>query len=577
MMSVALAVLIVTLTALFARLTHADGVCGDSAIDAPEQCDDGNLSNGDGCSNQCVIEGCGNGLIDAYEQCDDSNEIGGDGCNQYCQIEFCGDQIVQAGIAEQCDDGNGIAGDGCSSTCLAEASSSSSSSSSSFSSSEMTSSSSTSMSSSASFASSASSAISSSAYAILMAPQVQQVMQNFLSPENDAYAVAMNAEQQNQLLQIMHQMENLEPLTEQERVWAQELLATLTAARDAEREKYTDLLKQFIATPISTDVVTEEQLSEQRLVDVAIPIAVDELKQAIETIERGDLKKQVLSDIAKLKLQNIDPTSGLPTDFADRLDAGTSPVTVFETLKAIKEAAEQYATPDLDASLATIRTQVQAVRDALPVFEREYGVPSEKIADLLADIDAVTLSVTKQDVYRVVASVNRLLSALKREDVLQTVDLLASSVAVPHAAAHAAQILDAVGLPQETAPDVRSVAVGLSAKAPAEYKDAFEQGSVEEQRAALLRFLGNQERVPELLQSLPMQERDRLHYRLTQLSRAIVNVGTKDDSEMPCDDSMQEALRCTTVYLRDLEDAVRSRSVLQNLIGTLQDFFGIDS
>lgn len=42
---------------------HCDGVgkpeciCGDGAIDAPEQCDDGNTVDGDGCSSSCRIEG----------------------------------------------------------------------------------------------------------------------------------------------------------------------------------------------------------------------------------------------------------------------------------------------------------------------------------------------------------------------------------------------------------------------------------------------------------------------------------------------------------------------------------------
>lgn len=33
-----------------------NGVCGDSIIQNPEQCDDGNIVNGDGCSNMCIVE-----------------------------------------------------------------------------------------------------------------------------------------------------------------------------------------------------------------------------------------------------------------------------------------------------------------------------------------------------------------------------------------------------------------------------------------------------------------------------------------------------------------------------------------
>lgn len=31
-------------------------ICGDSKLFFPEKCDDGNLLNGDGCSNLCIIE-----------------------------------------------------------------------------------------------------------------------------------------------------------------------------------------------------------------------------------------------------------------------------------------------------------------------------------------------------------------------------------------------------------------------------------------------------------------------------------------------------------------------------------------
>src|SRR5512132_4160439 len=33
-------------------------VCGDGVIDAGEECDDGNVVGGDGCSATCVFEGC---------------------------------------------------------------------------------------------------------------------------------------------------------------------------------------------------------------------------------------------------------------------------------------------------------------------------------------------------------------------------------------------------------------------------------------------------------------------------------------------------------------------------------------
>ncbi|MBU0661272.1 DUF4215 domain-containing protein [Patescibacteria group bacterium] len=105
--------------------------CGDGIHDSfSEECDDGNLINGDGCSATCTIEGripiCGDGIIDGVifgiEECDDGNVQDGDGCSAICLLEgagpICGNAILE--IGETCDDGNLIDGDGCTATCLAE-------------------------------------------------------------------------------------------------------------------------------------------------------------------------------------------------------------------------------------------------------------------------------------------------------------------------------------------------------------------------------------------------------------------------------------------------------------------------
>ncbi len=108
--------------------------CGDGHLDAGEQCDDGNVGSGDGCSYVCTLETpppppppapcCGDGHVDAGEQCDDGNTAAGDGCSATCTVELpppppptscCGDGHLDPG--EQCDDGNTTGGDGCSSVC----------------------------------------------------------------------------------------------------------------------------------------------------------------------------------------------------------------------------------------------------------------------------------------------------------------------------------------------------------------------------------------------------------------------------------------------------------------------------
>lgn len=65
--------------------------CGNGYQETGEQCDDGNLTNGDGCSSSCTIESsggvCGDGTVDSGEQCDDGNSVNGDGCSATCLDE----------------------------------------------------------------------------------------------------------------------------------------------------------------------------------------------------------------------------------------------------------------------------------------------------------------------------------------------------------------------------------------------------------------------------------------------------------------------------------------------------------
>jgi len=67
---------------------------------------------------------CGNGYWETGEQCDDGNLVDGDGCDRFCEIEstpsigICGDGTLDSG--EECDDGNLVNGDGCSASCEEE-------------------------------------------------------------------------------------------------------------------------------------------------------------------------------------------------------------------------------------------------------------------------------------------------------------------------------------------------------------------------------------------------------------------------------------------------------------------------
>lgn len=75
--------------------TLKQNCCGDGKRDFAEDCDDGNVSDGDGCSPACTTIGfaatCGNGKIDAgvnfAEECDDGNRVSNDGCSSLCVNE----------------------------------------------------------------------------------------------------------------------------------------------------------------------------------------------------------------------------------------------------------------------------------------------------------------------------------------------------------------------------------------------------------------------------------------------------------------------------------------------------------
>jgi fibro-slime domain-containing protein len=126
----------------------AASTCGNGLIENGEECDDGNMVGGEGCSAICQKEAlytcpmankpcvhdtiCGDHMIEGTEPCDDGNTKDGDGCSMDCKVECgwacaggtlcraekCGDGMLAGN--EQCDDGNVVNGDGCSSICTLE-------------------------------------------------------------------------------------------------------------------------------------------------------------------------------------------------------------------------------------------------------------------------------------------------------------------------------------------------------------------------------------------------------------------------------------------------------------------------
>ena len=86
---------------------HTGGYCGDATVQGGygEDCDDGNVVDGDGCNTFSAFcqYACGDGTVSSGEDCDDGNNIDGDGCNTFsasCQYA-CGDGIVTG--TEECE------------------------------------------------------------------------------------------------------------------------------------------------------------------------------------------------------------------------------------------------------------------------------------------------------------------------------------------------------------------------------------------------------------------------------------------------------------------------------------------
>jgi len=134
-------------------LTCALAACGDGHLQVVhgEQCDDGDLDPGDGCDDQCHVEGgcpvgangctctpglgcdaglscqnglcqpaggvCGDGALGPGEECDLGAALNQDdgACKSNCTAQTCGDSFT--GPSEACDDGNLVDGDQCTNDC----------------------------------------------------------------------------------------------------------------------------------------------------------------------------------------------------------------------------------------------------------------------------------------------------------------------------------------------------------------------------------------------------------------------------------------------------------------------------
>ena len=99
--------------------------CGDGVVNGGEPCDSGGLNTAT-CNFNCTQPQCGDGVLNraftpplapAPEECDDGGASAGNGCSALCQIETCGNGVAEAANGEQCDDGNATETDACLGNC----------------------------------------------------------------------------------------------------------------------------------------------------------------------------------------------------------------------------------------------------------------------------------------------------------------------------------------------------------------------------------------------------------------------------------------------------------------------------
>ena len=57
--------------------TDGESLCGNSLLERGEECDDGNVDEGDACTPACRLPSCGDGFLAPGEACDDGNALDG--------------------------------------------------------------------------------------------------------------------------------------------------------------------------------------------------------------------------------------------------------------------------------------------------------------------------------------------------------------------------------------------------------------------------------------------------------------------------------------------------------------------
>jgi cysteine-rich repeat protein len=95
---------IVPMLALLAMAGVAAATCGDGLPDVGEECDDGNVSDGDCCSSACLVDGAGMPCTDDGNPCTDDACDGAGQCTHPANTASCDDGVFCNGT-DTCDAG----------------------------------------------------------------------------------------------------------------------------------------------------------------------------------------------------------------------------------------------------------------------------------------------------------------------------------------------------------------------------------------------------------------------------------------------------------------------------------------
>ncbi len=563
---------------------QSDEVCGNDVIDAGEQCDDGNLSSGDGCSAYCLNESCGNAITDAGEQCDDGNDVGGDGCGSLCTIEFCGDQIVQS--PETCDDGNNVSGDGCSSACAVETDVPLQA--------DLTPDD-TSSSAESNTQTETPAEVPQTPPPPPIPPRILQTSVDaatantfFRTVEGAAYLDYLEPDLQTALLDILRALRDRRQLTDEQRELADQFIGDMGLAKFAERDRYNDMLARLIATSISETVISEAAIDQAKLTGDPTLI-VEELRKVATPLPTVALRNETVALMSELQRQGLDIEGLSADDVAVLIADDKRPVELFEAVVNAKEKVEKLAVPDVDVAYQDILANAENLRVVLPVLEREYGIDREAVESHLIELETIAATATPKEAREVVDAINRLTVSIQRDrkidrKTLETIDEQATTQylqrfaqTVQQSPSLAASLTGGEAELATVEPgDLLRMTETLSRQAPLMQRKAFAGSDLEAQKDALEAYLKEQPDMSRLRSLLQEAGNPELARRELDLFEAIDRIGEIDVPGDPCDDSILAATDCVRAHTVWLENAARNRGWLPQIGGYLEDMGAVD-